>query len=246
MKSERFRTELITNVSHDIKTPLTSIINYVDLLKADNLSEEEKAQYLDVLDRQSGKLKKLIENLIEASKASTGNLTVCPEPCNLNILLAQTAGEFTDKLTQAGLELIIRKQQSTPMIDPNVDSAELPDLVITADSRHLWRIFDNLMGNICKYSQPGTRVYIDLATADQCAQITFRNTSQYPLEQSTDALLERFVRGDSSRSTQGNGLGLSIAKNLAELMNGTLAVHVDGDLFKVIVTFPLAIEEEYN
>lgn len=246
MKSERFRTELITNVSHDIKTPLTSIINYVDLLKADNLSEEEKAQYLDVLDRQSGKLKKLIENLIEASKASTGNLTVCPEPCNLNILLAQTAGEFTDKLTQAGLELIIRKQQSTPMIDPNVDSAELPDLVITADSRHLWRIFDNLMGNICKYSQPGTRVYIDLATVDQCAQITFRNTSQYPLEQSTDALLERFVRGDSSRSTQGNGLGLSIAKNLAELMNGTLALHVDGDLFKVIVTFPLAIEEEYN
>lgn len=123
MKSERFRTELITNVSHDIKTPLTSIINYVDLLKADNLSEEEKAQYLDVLDRQSGKLKKLIENLIEASKASTGNLTVCPEPCNLNILLAQTAGEFTDKLTQAGLELILRKQQSTPMIDPNVDNA---------------------------------------------------------------------------------------------------------------------------
>ena len=119
--------------------------------------------------------------------------------------------------------MIIRKQQSTPMIDPNVDSAELPDLVITADSRHLWRIFDNLMGNICKYSQPGTRVYIDLATVDQCAQITFRNTSQYPLEQS-----------------------LSIAKNLAELMNGTLALHVDGDLFKVIVTFPLAIEEEYN
>lgn len=109
------------------------------MLKADNLSEEEKAQYLDVLDRQSGKLKKLIENLIEASKASTGNLTVCPEPCNLNILLAQTAGEFTDKLTQADLELILRKQQSTPMIDPNVDNADLPDLVITADSRHLWQ-----------------------------------------------------------------------------------------------------------
>lgn len=229
LKSERFRTELITNVSHDIKTPLTSIINYVDLLQKENITEAEHDEYLEVLDRQSARLKKLIEDLMEASKASTGNLAVNLEKCNLDILLTQTTGEFEEKFWANNLELIIKKQEQP--------------IYIQADSRHLWRIFDNLMNNICKYAQPGTRVYInEELTADQI-KIIFLNTSKYALNISGEELMERFVCGDSSRNTEGSGLGLSIARSLAELMNGTLQIIIEGDLFKVILTFPKEINQ---
>lgn len=223
LKSEQFKTELITNVSHDIKTPLTSIINYVDLLKNDTSDPVQTAQYLEVLERQSHRLKKLMEDLMEASKASTGNLPVTLEDCNIEILLTQTLGEFEEKLSDAQLELIIRKSEEPTHI--------------MADQRHLWRIFDNLMNNVCKYGQPGTRVYINEEIHEQAVSLIFRNTSKYALNISSEELMERFVRGDSSRTTEGNGLGLSIAQNLAKLMNGTLELYVDGDLFKVILTF---------
>lgn len=224
LKSEHFKTELITNVSHDIKTPLTSLINYVDLLQRENITEEQRMEYLGILERQSTRLKKLIEDLIEASKASTGNLIVNKEPCDIQILLTQAAGEFEEKLQANDLELLIHKPD-TPV-------------TIQADNRHLWRIFDNLMNNICKYAQPGTRVYIDIEETDTL-RIIFRNTSKYALNRDGTELTERFIRGDASRHTEGNGLGLSIAQSLAESMDGTLTIHTDGDLFKVIVEFPV-------
>ena len=244
LKNEHFKTELITNVSHDIKTPLTSIINYVDLLKQNNITPEEHDEYLEVLDRQSARLKKLIEDLIEASKASTGNLTVNLETCDLNILLTQTLGEFEEKMQANHLELIIRSSTNAANRNSQSDNggAGNTDIIIEADSRHLWRIFDNLMTNICKYAQPNTRVYIDLEADTSETKVIFRNISRYRLEGDGEALLERFVRGDSSRNTEGNGLGLSIAKNLAELMKGQLSLSVDGDLFKVTITFPLYME----
>jgi len=225
LKSEHFKTELITNVSHDIKTPLTSIINYVDLLQKEGALPETAKEYLEVLDRQSARLKKLIEDLIEASKASTGNLTIQLEPCDIGILLTQTVGEFEEKLSVNELKLITQ--------EPDVSVS------IQADSRHLWRIFDNLMTNICKYAQPKTRVYINLETDDMEVHIFFRNISRYALPVSGQDLTERFVRGDASRNAEGNGLGLSIAQSLAELMNGRLQIVTDGDLFKAILSFPL-------
>lgn len=224
MKSEHFRTELITNVSHDIKTPLTSIINYIDLLQKENISPETAKEYLDVLERQSARLKKLIEDLIEASKASTGNMAVNLEECDIDILLTQIFGEFEEKLHSNQLELITQSPDTS--------------VLILADNRHLWRIFENLMNNICKYAQPGTRVYVNWEAAESDIHIIFRNISKYALTISGEDLLERFVRGDVSRSTEGNGLGLSIAQSLAELMKGTLQIVTDGDLFKVILTFP--------
>ena len=225
LKSEHFKTELITNVSHDIKTPLTSLINYVDLLQKKDNTDEQRNEYLSVLERQAARLKKLIEDLIEASKASTGNLTVNMETCNIQILLTQTTGEFEEKINANQLDLVIRE----PGAPVNV----------LADNRYLWRIFDNLMNNICKYTQPDTRVYIDLETDNKTAHIIFRNISRYPLDFSGDELMERFVRGDVSRNTEGNGLGLSIARSLAESMKGSLNIYTDGDLFKVVVSFPL-------
>lgn len=224
MRSEHFKTELITNVSHDIKTPLTSIINYVDLLQKEGIAEEERNEYLSVLDRQAARLKKLIEDLIEASKASTGNLVIHMETCDIRILLTQIAGEFEEKLQESRLELVIRESE-TPV-------------AIKADNRHLWRIFDNLMNNICKYAQPETRVYINQEIKDDIIYIIFRNISRCPLDVSGDELMERFVRGDESRNSEGSGLGLSIARSLAESMNGSLTIVTDGDLFKAIVSFP--------
>lgn len=226
LKSEHFKTELITNVSHDIKTPLTSIINYVDLLCREPYSSEAAKEYLEILVRQSARLKKLIEDLIEASKASTGNLSVNLEECDVSILLAQTIGEFEERLQQNDLTLITQQTQEP--------------VILQADNRHLWRIFDNLMNNICKYAQPGTRVYINFDADADAAHIIFRNTSKYPLNISESELTERFVRGDASRNTEGNGLGLSIAQSLAELMHGSLEIRIDGDLFKAIVTLPLS------
>lgn len=230
MKSERFRTELITNVSHDIKTPLTSIINYVDLLEKEDLQNPHAEEYLEVLHRQSARLKKLIEDLMEASKASTGALSVNLEDCEVGVMLTQAAGEFEEKLKSRELTLLISKPEE--------------ELVIRADGRHLWRVFDNLLNNIYKYAQPGTRVYLNLEKKERQLEIIFRNTSKCALNISGEELKERFVRGDSSRNTEGSGLGLSIATSLTELMGGRFELVIDGDLFKVILTFPIYGNQE--
>ena len=223
IKSERFKTELITNVSHDIKTPLTSIINYVDLIKKEETDNENIKQYIEVLDRQSSKLKKLVEDLVEASKASSGVLPVNFTVCDVTVLLSQTMGEFENRLEKAN-------------ITPVLSVPETP-VKIMADGRHLWRVFENLMSNICKYAMSGTRAYFDIEIKDKKAIITFRNISRTQLNVTAEELMERFVRGDSSRNTEGSGLGLSIAKSLAELQNGKMTVGVDGDLFKVTLEF---------
>ena len=223
LKSERMKTELITNVSHDLKTPLTSIISYVDLLKKEGLTSEHAPEYLDVLDRQSQRLKKLTEDLVEASKASTGNIQTHPEDVDVNLLLSQAAGEYAERLAAAGL---------TPVT--TLDPAE-PHIM--ADGRLLWRVFDNLLSNACKYAQPGTRVYLTTEAKDGEVKIAFRNVSREPLNISAEELMERFVRGDASRNTEGSGLGLSIARSLTELNRGALELTVDGDLFKATLVF---------
>jgi len=223
MKSERLRTELITNVSHDIKTPLTSIINYVDLLAREEPENEKTKEYVEVLQRQSARLKKLTDDLVEASKASTGNLPVAAEKLELGVLLDQTAGEYGERLTAKNLDLRVSKPEEP--------------VYVQADPRHLWRILDNLMNNILKYAQPGTRVYLNLERNGGKAALSFRNISAQPLNVRPEELTERFVRGDSARSTEGSGLGLAIAASLAKLQGIDLDLSVDGDLFKVILRF---------
>ncbi|MBO4881775.1 MAG: HAMP domain-containing histidine kinase [Firmicutes bacterium] len=223
LKSERFKTELITNVSHDIKTPLTSIINYSDLIAKEEGGNEKVAEYAEVLQRQSEKLKRLLEDLIEASKASTGNLDVNLETCNACTIVSQAEGEYQEKLDAAGLTLVTRMPEEP--------------LYILADGRRIWRVFDNLMNNVCKYSQAGTRVYLTLEKQGTDAVFTLRNTSRDALNISPEELMERFVRGDGSRSTEGSGLGLSIAKSFTELQKGTMDIGIDGDLFKVTLRF---------
>ena len=229
-RSEHFKTELITNVSHDLKTPLTSIVNYTALLKAEQEKEQpdetKMREYTEILERQSAKLRKLTEDLVEASKASTGNLKCEPVLLDVGELITQAAGEYAERFDAKKLEMIIREPEGA--------------VNIMADSRHMWRIFDNLLGNIAKYALEGTRVYISLYAQEGRATAIFRNTSKYELKLDPAELSERFVRGDASRHTDGSGLGLSIAKSLAELQGGTLDVVTDGDLFKVILTFPLA------
>jgi len=224
MRSERMKTELITNVSHDIKTPLTSIINYADLIGQEPCDNPKITEYAGVLHRQSERLKRLIEDLVEASKASTGNLEVLMAPCEVGVLLTQAAGEYQERLEQSRLELIT-KQPEEPVR-------------ILADGRRLWRVIDNLMNNICKYAQSGTRVYLTLEEQKGEAVIIFRNTSREALNVSADELMERFVRGDAARTSESSGLGLSIARSLTELQNGRLDLTVDGDLFKVTLRFP--------
>ncbi len=226
MKSERFKTELITNVSHDIKTPLTSIINYVDLLEKEEINNETAKEYVSVLSRQSARLKKLIEDLLEASKASTGNVSVNLSKFELGILLTQALGEYEERFTQNNLQVVLNKTDEM--------------LLVMADNRHMWRVFDNILNNIAKYAQPNTRIYIDANRKNQIAEISFRNISKDPLNISGDELMERFVRGDSSRNTEGSGLGLSIAKSLTEVQKGKLDIQIDGDLFKVRLAFPLS------
>jgi signal transduction histidine kinase len=223
LKSERMKTELITNVSHDIKTPLTSIINYIDLLKKEDIGNDTAKEYLAVLDRQSARLKKMTEDLVEASKASSGSINVSPARTDIKELLSQAVGEYDERLRACSLEPVI-----------TVPENEMP---VYCDGRLLWRVFDNLLSNICKYSQPSTRVYFTAFEKDSKIEITFRNISKYPLNISSEELTERFVRGDSSRSTEGSGLGLSIAKSLTELQKGRFELFIDGDLFKVIITF---------
>ncbi len=225
MKSERMKTELITNVSHDIKTPLTSIINYTDLISNEPCENVKITEYAKVLARSSERLKRLIEDLVEASKASTGNLEVFLAPCNTNILLTQAVGEYGDRLKEANLELIVTQPEEAVMI--------------MADGRRLWRVFDNLINNVCKYAQEFTRVYLSLERIGEEAVITIKNTSRVALNISEEELMERFVRGDQSRNTEGNGLGLSIARSLTQLQGGDLQLSIDGDLFKVTLRFPI-------
>lgn len=230
MKSERFKTELITNVSHDIKTPLTSIINYVDLLEKEDIDNPNAKEYIEVISRQSARLKKLIVDLIEASKASTGNISVEFSEFEIGILLSQAMGEYNERFNNADLELVLNKNEEP--------------ITVVADSRLMWRVFDNVLNNISKYAQPHTRVYIDAVKKGKTAEILFKNVSKEQLNISGDELMERFVRGDSSRNTEGSGLGLSIAKSLAELQNGSFEIDIDGDLFKVRLTLPLAYEKK--
>lgn len=273
MHSEHLKTELITNVSHDIKTPLTSIINYADLIgmavkeklpenpdlpdssadsgeagdgrnaegknidgknaegesvdggEEENGGNAQLAEYAEVLLRQSRRLKKLLEDLVEASKATTGNLEVELAPCQIGVLLSQAVGEYEQRFAEKQLELIVQQPEEP--------------VIIQADGKHLWRVFDNLMNNICKYAQRNTRVYLTVERTEQEACIIFRNMSEYPLEVSAGELKERFVRGDKSRHMEGNGLGLSIAGSLTELQKGSMELVTDGDLFKVILKFPL-------
>lgn len=223
MKSERMKTELITNVSHDIKTPLTSIVNYVDLLKMEPIESQTAQEYISVIDRQSARLKKLITDLVEASKASTGNLSTNMEPTDLKVLISQTVGEYEEKLAERSLELVTETDESNP--------------VIMADGRLMWRVFDNLFNNICKYAMKGTRVYLTMRVEGSKATVSLKNISSSRLNIASEELMERFVRGDSSRNTEGSGLGLSIAKSLVELQKGDFDIVIDGDLFKVTVSF---------
>lgn len=229
MKSERFKTELITNVSHDLKTPLTSIINYVDLLDKLKLDDQNAREYIDVLSRQSARLKKLTDDLLEASKASTGNIKMEFSRCDIALLLSQTVGEFADRLEEAQLTPIVTLPQSPHFAN--------------IDGKRLYRVFENLMSNICKYSQPNTRVYLDVCENDSRITIRFRNISREMLCVNSSELTERFVRGDSSRNTEGSGLGLSIAKSLTELQNGSFSIYINGDLFEVAIAFAESIEE---
>ena len=223
MRSERMRTELITNVSHDIKTPLTSIINYVDLLQKPH-SQEEGEKYLEVLSRQSGRMKRLIDDLIELSKASTGNIPVELTRIDAVEAVNQALGEFTDKLKAAGLTPLFRQPEEP--------------LYIHADGRLLWRAMSNLLSNAVKYAQPGTRLYIDMVAVDKKVCISLKNISRDPLNISAEELMERFVRGEASRNQEGSGLGLNIAQSMMELQHGALELLVDGDLFKATLIFP--------
>lgn len=223
MKSEHFKTELITNVSHDLKTPLTSIINYVDLLQKESIDNPKAQEYLEVLARQSARLKKLTEDLVEASKASTGNIQMDLTITDMTEFINQIMGEYQERFKSVNLESVVNVPEER--------------VYILADGRSLWRVFDNLLNNICKYSQPNTRVFIEMTAQNDKTIISLKNTSRDLLNIPAADLLERFVRADSSRNSEGSGLGLSIASSLTELQKGTLELFVDGDLFKVVVTF---------
>ncbi|MBQ5866006.1 MAG: hypothetical protein IIW56_04910 [Oscillospiraceae bacterium] len=223
LKSERMKTELITNVSHDIKTPLTSVINYVDLLQQSH-TEEEGKQYLEVLSRQSARLKKLVEDLMDMSKASTGNMAVNVTTVDAVEAVNQALGEFADKLDYAQLTPVFRKPEG--------------QLQMQADGRLTWRVLSNLLGNVVKYALPGTRVYVDLTTEGRWVVCSIKNISREELNISAEELTERFVRGDEARNTEGSGLGLNIAQSLMHLQHGTMELTVDGDLFKVTLAFP--------
>ena len=224
MKSERMKAELITNVSHDIKTPLTSIINYVDLLKKEDIANEKANEYINILDNKSQRLKKLTEDLIEASKVSTGNVSLNLEKINIVELIKQAIGEFEDKFQNKNLQIIVNCNEN--------------EININADSRYMYRIVENLFSNIYKYALENSRVYIDISIVDGTnVVIEMKNISKDKLNISADELMQRFVRGDRSRNTEGSGLGISIAQNLTELQNGTFELKLDGDLFKVKLTF---------
>lgn len=223
MKSERFKTELITNVSHDLKTPLTSIVTYIDLLQKEDIQDEKAKEYIDTIARQSKKLKKLTEDLIDASKASSGALNVNMERVNISELLRQSSAEYGERMEAVNI---------TPVVNMPEE-----DIYVRADGRLLWRVVENLLQNICKHGMPGTRAYLEARTENGRAVVSFKNISQQQLNIPVEELLERFVQGDESRSRGGSGLGLSIAESLTELMKGKLKLSLDGDLFKVELWF---------
>ena len=225
IKGEHLKTELITNVSHDLKTPLTSIINYVSLLKMGNIEGEEERKYIDILDEKSKKLKRLIEDLTEASKANSGNIKMNVAQVNLNEMALQAVGENSDVLENAGLDVILTERDK--------------EIIVSADSQHTFRIIDNLFSNAKKYSLAGTRVYVDVYKENGFGVFAIKNISKEKLNIDPDELTERFVRGDNSRTTDGSGLGLSIARSFAELQNGIFNIEIDGDMFKAVVKLPL-------
>lgn len=226
MKNERLKADLITNVSHDIKTPLTSIINYVDLLKREKLENEKARNYIAVLDAKSQRLKQLTEDLVEASKVSSGNITLQMERLNFVELVYQTAGEFNERFEARGLTAVTKLPKEP--------------VIILADGRRIWRVIENLYNNVAKYAMEHTRVYVGMEVLENTAFFSIKNISEQALNIDASELTERFIRGDVSRSTEGSGLGLSIAKNLTNLMGGTFDIYLDGDLFKVTVSFPIA------
>ena len=223
MKNERLKTDLITNVSHDIKTPLTSIINYVDILKRFNIEDPQIQGYLDILEAKAQRLKTLTEDVVEASKVSSGNITLEYMDVNLAEMIQQTEGEFEEKFTARSLSIV----------------TNLPEepAVIHVDGRRLWRVLENVFGNAAKYAMPGTRVYADLRLGEDTVDFSLKNVSEQQLNISADELTERFIRGDISRSTEGSGLGLSIAKSLVEMQGGRFELYLDGDLFRVNIRF---------
>lgn len=223
LKSERLKTELITNVSHDIKTPLTSIINYVDLLKKEKMPNEKCTEYLMILDNKSQRLKRLTEDLVEASKASSGNIKLKMEQINVVELVKQVSGEFEDKFKEHKLEEIMTLPEEP--------------VIITADGRYLYRVLENIYSNVAKYALENTRVYLDVIAQKKSVVIQMKNISQEKLNISADELMQRFVRGEASRNTEGSGLGLSIASSLTELQGGKFHIYLDGDLFKVTIGF---------
>lgn len=224
MKHERLKTDLITNVSHDIKTPLTSIINYVGLLKMEEFEDPKIKGYIDVLDEKSQRLKTLTEDVVEASKISSGNINLEYMNINLVELINQTTGEFSEKFEKRNLQIVLNMPEEPAMIK--------------ADSRRIWRVVENIYNNAAKYAMPGTRIYGDLRVVDEKVIFSLKNVSEQPLNISADELTERFIRGDVSRSSEGSGLGLSIAQNLTKLQGGDFELYLDGDLFKVTITFP--------
>ena len=225
IKSERLKTELITNVSHDLKTPLTSIISYIDLLKGETIENKTAVEYIGILDERSNRLKQLVEDLVEASKAVTGNLKANPEVLRLDELVGQAMGEYSDRIEASALTLI---------------SDKIGEVSVLADGRHMWRIIENLLSNVCKYAMPQTRVYVEVYEENGYGYCTVKNISKDPLNIDPNELTQRFVRGDASRTTEGAGLGLAIAESLATIQEGQLAISIDGDLFKVTVKVPLA------
>ena len=229
MKDEQMKTDLITNVSHDIKTPLTSIISYVDLLKRLKIEEEPAKNYIAVLDTKAQRLKQLADDLVEASKISSGNIELNSERLNLTELLNQSLGEFSEKLEERQLQTVFEES--------NVNA------YIYADSRKMWRVIENLFNNIYKYALENTRVYIELAVSGGSVELSIKNISERRMNMKSDELTERFIRGDASRTTEGSGLGLFIAKSLIEVQGGAFHIYLDGDLFKVVITFPEYVEE---
>ncbi|MGC4018737.1 MAG: HAMP domain-containing sensor histidine kinase [Muricomes sp.] len=224
MRSERLKTDLITNVSHDIKTPLTSIINYVDLLKRENFTDPKVQGYLEILEAKAQRLKTLTEDVVEASKVSSGNIVLEMMNVNLVELINQTEGEFAEKFENKNLQMV-----------QNITNEPA---IIHVDGRRIWRVLENIYNNAAKYAMPGTRVYADLWVDDKTVNFSLKNISENPLNISADELSERFIRGDISRSSEGSGLGLSIARSLTEMQNGEFKLYLDGDLFKVTIGFP--------
>lgn len=224
IKSQHMKTELISNVSHDLKTPLTSIITYVDLLKCEDVTQESQKEYIDILDKKSKRLQVLIEDLFEASKASSGNIDLQLEQVDVIALLRQTLGELEEKINDSNLQMKINLPENKVLCE--------------LDGRRTYRVFENIIGNILKYALPNSRVYIDVLENEKQISFIFKNISAYEMNFDASEIMERFSRGDDSRNTEGSGLGLSIAKSLVELQNGNLQISIDGDLFKLTVTFP--------